>query len=73
MRDRPLAVREAVQDRPGLDGANDGGTEAIDRLHRTHRRITRRSAFRYNYRGRMLLIGGLVDTARPARRPIWAK
>ena len=38
-----------------------------------HRRITRRSAFRYNYRCRMLLIGGFVDTARPARRPIWAK
>ena len=40
------------------DGANNGGTEAINGLIELHRRIARGFRNRDNYRLRMLLIGG---------------
>jgi hypothetical protein len=43
------------------DGANNGGTEAINGLIELHRRIARGFRNRDNYRLRMLLIGGGLD------------
>lgn len=43
-------------------GANNGGTEAINGLIELHRRIARGFRNRHNYRLRMLLIGGGLDT-----------
>ncbi len=43
------------------DGANNGGTEAINGLIELHRRIARGFRNRENYRLRMLLIGGGLD------------
>ena len=40
------------------DGANNGGTEAMNGLIELHRRIARGFRNRDNYRLRMLLIGG---------------
>ena len=40
------------------DGANNGGTEAINGLIELHRRVARGFRNRQNYRLRMLLIGG---------------
>lgn len=42
-------------------GANNGGTEAINGLIELHRRIARGFRNRYNYRLRMLLMGGGLD------------
>lgn len=43
------------------DGANNGGTEAINGLIELHRRIVRGFRNRDNYRLRMLLTGGGLD------------
>lgn len=43
------------------DGANNGGTEAINGLIELHRRIARGFRNRDHYRLRMLLIGGGLD------------
>jgi transposase len=43
------------------EGANNGGTEAVNGLIELHRRIARGLRNRHNYRLRMLLIGGAFD------------
>lgn len=43
------------------DGANNGGTEAVNGLIELHRRVARGFRNRDNYRLRMLLIGGGLD------------
>jgi transposase len=50
--------REAFQAYFSTDGANNGGTEAINGLIELHRRVARGFRNRDNYRLRMLLIGG---------------
>ncbi|EWT02617.1 hypothetical protein N865_02475 [Intrasporangium oryzae NRRL B-24470] len=56
---RPLSQwREAFPAYFTTDGANNGGTEAINGLIELHRRVARGFRNRENYRLRMLLIGG---------------
>ena len=47
-----------IRDSFHTNGANNGGTEAINGLIELHRRVARGFRNRDNYRLRMLLIGG---------------